>query len=115
MAFLKPPICRPLENKPQILPHLIGHRKLTVGSLSPEVLILSHNLSLCIENINGTGKTLGYLPLNISPFSITPLTMNLHLPAVQKTIMMLHPMMCLYGGETPRIIGLATGETTNSL
>lgn len=65
IAFLKPTIGCPLENKPQIwLPHFTGR------SLSHQNVGTSHNLSLCTENINSTTKTLGYFPLDICNFTL---------------------------------------------
>lgn len=34
------------------------------------IWVLIHNLSLCTKNVNGTWKTLGYLPLNICNFTL---------------------------------------------
>ena len=55
-----------------------------------------------------------HLVFVISSFSMILLTMNSHLAWVPKTVMILYPLMYLYGEETPKIAELAVQKLTYS-
>lgn len=65
------------ETTYQLLPKNVPQKSLLSLGISPahqdfltQIWALTYNLSLCIENVNGTGKTTGYFPLNVCNFTL---------------------------------------------